>query len=63
MLAPAFNVSENKVATLWLGRWCAGCAWGGRDGKWLFLRVMRTNGARMLVLQTPRLSFGVGRYR
>ena len=63
MLAPSFTVTDDKVATLWLGRWCAGCAWGGRGNKW-FLRVLPTScgRGRMLVLQTPRIALGVGRY-
>lgn len=63
MLAPAFNVSADNVATVWLGRWCAGCAWGGKGNKW-FLRIMRSrNGrCRMLMLQTPHWSCGIGRY-
>jgi hypothetical protein len=62
VLAPAFNVSHNKVATVWLGRWCAGCAWGGPP-KW-FAGKMQSNDGRawMLILQTPLVTVGVGRY-
>lgn len=61
MLAPELKLSDNKTATFWLGRWCAGCAWGGKSNRW-FLRVIRSDDGRcrMLVLQTPSWACGIG---
>lgn len=64
MLAPAFNVSDDKVATFWLGRWCVAYAWGGAGTNKWFLRFLdaKDGRGRALVLQTPSRAFGLGRY-